>query len=64
MAISDSHRASQSSNAGDRYVRKKTTFVELDKKAESITTDMLSYAIQGMQDGFQFPASFSRKGRV
>ncbi len=63
VAISDSHRASQSSNAGDSDVRK-TTFVEPNKKAESITTDMLSHALKGMQDGFLFPTAFSRKLRV
>ncbi len=64
MAISHSHRASQSSNARDSDMRKKTTYVEPDKKAESITTDMRSHALEGMPDGFQFSAAFSRKLRV
>ncbi len=34
VAISDSHRASQSSNVGDRDVRKKTTFVEPERKQD------------------------------
>ncbi len=42
----------------------KTTYVDPDKKAESITIYMLSHAIKGIPDGFQFPASFSRKLRV